>query len=73
MDVIHSTKDYALVVLDEQYKESYPDSNYGVMNLEYQVIEATLGVLYAGYAVMEELQEKLDEARPKGGHLKSVQ
>lgn len=72
MTVIHSTKDYDLVVLPEDYKDQYPDANYGVVNKQYNTVEATIGVLYAGFAVMEELQEKLNEHKPKEPTLRSI-
>ena len=70
--VIHSTKDYDVVLLDDAYREDFPDANYGIVNREYGTVEATMGVLYAVYAVLEDLQEKLDEHRPKASTLHSI-
>lgn len=73
-EYIYQTNDYALVLLDESHRDLFPDSNYGILNKEYQLIEAAVGVLYAGYTVMDELQKNLDEARPKPTpHLTTVQ
>lgn len=72
-NIIYGTADYTVRLLTEDEQEKYPDSNYGVINKEYNIIEATVGVLYAGYAVADELQAKLNEVRPSVPHLSTVQ
>lgn len=64
LETITETADYRLVVLSPSMREAL-DTNYGIVNKQYNVIEAMYGVLFAGYQLISELQAKLDAEKPE--------
>ena len=64
MIVVTETQNYKLVVFSPELREQY-DSNYGIVNKQYDVIEAMYGALFAALQIIRELQTKLDQEMPK--------
>jgi hypothetical protein len=61
--IIKETEDYVFLVLSEE-EQVRLEANYAIMHKEYGTYEAVFGVLYAGYEIIVELQNKLNEVRP---------
>jgi len=55
---------YKLVLLDEEVRIAN-DCNYAIVNKQYETIEAMCSALFMGYQLLQELDENLDEARPR--------
>lgn len=63
-DVVHEGAIYDIVLLEEDARLAN-DSNYGVRNKQYQVIEVYCGTLPQAFSAVKQLEELLEEYRPK--------
>lgn len=76
MSTVYETKDYILRLLSNEEKARFEESNYGIVHKKFDTIEAACGSLWAGYALIDELQKKLEEyapPEPKVSHLSTIQ
>lgn len=63
MPDIYETTDYKVVLLSEEVREE-KEANYGIMNKEFEVVEAMCAAQFMAFTLCDELQKNLDEAKP---------
>jgi len=59
---IYETQDYGIILLDEEMRDKL-DTNYGIWNKTYNVMETAAAVLFGAYELIEEMQAQLNAVK----------